>query len=88
MAKKLAKTGNRKHVSFEEFVKAYQTSESVAEVKDKLKISGPTIANKAKLLKKAGVNLKSLRRGRTVQKPDVTALNQLIKELKSGKSSS
>jgi hypothetical protein len=87
MAKKKTKSerpGRTKYdVTPAQFVAIWQTSETVQEVSDKLKMPEPIILARACSYRKAGVRLKKLKRKR---KPgvDVDALNRLIDQIAEG----
>lgn len=80
MPRKKTSGTTRKLVSNEDFVKAFITADSTAEVAEKTGLTIGSVRLRASKLRKAGVNLPTF-----VRKPrpiDVDALNELIKKLK------
>ena len=71
------------HVSAEDFVEAWQLSETRDEVADRLGQKKQTVVNRAKKLVKAGVRLKEIRSAQRGRSPlDVSALNDLIDQIR------
>jgi hypothetical protein len=68
------------NVSPEEFVRAWQTSETAQEVADKLKMPKPIVLARASGYRKDGIHLKKMKRG-PKRALDVDALNRLIEQL-------
>jgi hypothetical protein len=69
-------------VSPEEFVRTWQTSETTQEAADKLKMPKDIVLARVSAYRKAGVNLKKMRRV-TTRSVDVARLNKLIEDLRS-----
>lgn len=77
---RMAGKNTRYNISPEEFVRAYETSESYEEVQEKTGMPYEVIVTRAHEYRKKGAKLKKLgRRGR--KGLDVEALNQLIEEI-------
>lgn len=62
----------------ERFVAIWMQSSSVKEVARKLRVSTPYVHQIATQLRKEGVKLKKMARGRQAKKIDVEALNQIV----------
>tara|TARA_R110000824_G_scaffold71096_2_gene182217 strand:- start:1597 stop:1839 length:243 start_codon:yes stop_codon:yes gene_type:complete len=73
-------TTKQKRVDIVEFVKAWQASESRQQVANKLGVTYGAIASREKNLRKYGVNLKEMAKGRRGIQIDADALNALITE--------
>jgi hypothetical protein len=71
-------------VSTEEFIKAWQTSATTAEVCKKTGQTNSAASSRARLLRKIGIPLKKMRMGRTA-KMDLEAMKKLAADcLKNG----
>ena len=69
--------------TYEQFITAWQTSETLTEVGEKLGVSRQTVEITAGKLRKAGVELKPMVKQRA--KIDVAALNKMIGEMDGAK---
>lgn len=68
---------NRKNITNEEFVGAWQSSETLAEVQQKTSLAIPSIRARRSILCRLGVNLKSIGRSRRGNDIDVARLNNV-----------
>ena len=73
---------NTKKLTPEEFVKVWQTSESIREVCDKTGLTNGGANSRALLYRKNGVPLKRFPRGGTVPRLDYKALAKLASSIK------
>lgn len=84
-ARKPAKDGRKQYaVGVEEFVRAWQTSESAQEVADKLGMPKPIVLARASGYRDAGIKLKNFKRGPKNAVP-VDEMNRLIEQIEAEK---
>lgn len=69
------------HISDEEFVKIWESSNSRQEVANLCGVTGAAVGMRAQKLRSMGVDLKHFLRGRPKKVIDVAMLNSLIEKL-------
>jgi hypothetical protein len=77
----MAKKRTEYDVTPEQFIEAWQTSQSAQEVATRLKMPKPIVLARASFYRQAGINLKKMPR-KTSRELDVERLNKLIEELR------
>lgn len=65
--------------TYEQFVTAWRDSKSVGEVAEKLQVSKFTVERVARLLRKKGLDLPTMRTNPLHSEPDIEALGKLLR---------
>ncbi len=77
----MGKSKSRTRISHEDFVRAWQSSQTTREVAARLGLCWFTVYGRARKYRKLGVRLKTMTEKKGPKLPDVASLNGLIDQL-------